>query len=85
VVDETQRALTPEGPQVRRDSDLFDLLEAAEQVAHIGSWEWLPQADVLRWSDNLYRLFGLEPGEIVASLDHLFQRTHPDDRDRVMR
>ena len=40
-------------------------LDAAEQVALLGSWEWRPVTHTYRWSENLYRIFGIEPGEIT--------------------
>jgi DNA-binding CsgD family transcriptional regulator/PAS domain-containing protein len=58
-------------------------LDTAEQVAHLGTWEWLPAEDALVWSDNLYRIFGLEPGEITPTTEHALERTYPDDRERV--
>lgn len=61
------------------------LLEAAEQIAQIGSFEWVPETDERRWSDNLFRIFGLEPGEIAPSRDFLFERIHPDDRAELDR
>src|SRR5882757_7510858 len=59
------------------------LLEAAEQIAEIGSFEWVPEAGELRWSDNLFRIFGLEPGEVTPSRDFWLERVHPDDRKQV--
>jgi PAS domain S-box-containing protein len=59
------------------------LLERAEEVAQTGSWEWLPTEQDLRWSDNRFRLLGLEPGEITPSWEYVIARTHPDDRERV--
>jgi DNA-binding CsgD family transcriptional regulator len=61
------------------------LLEAAERLGQFGSWQWIPTAADLAWSDNHYRLFGLEPGEITPSPEYVFERTHPDDRSRVTR
>jgi DNA-binding NarL/FixJ family response regulator/PAS domain-containing protein len=58
-------------------------LDTAEQVAHLGTWEWLPAEDTLVWSDNLYRIFGLEPGEVTPTTDYVVERTYPDDRERV--
>jgi len=58
-------------------------LDTAEQVAHLGTWEWFPAKDALVWSDNLYRIFGLEPGEITPTSDYVLERTYPDDRERV--
>jgi PAS domain S-box-containing protein len=59
------------------------LLESAERLAQMGSWEWIPDADELVWSDNLFRIFGLAPGEITPSLEAAFDQLHPDDRERV--
>jgi PAS domain S-box-containing protein len=59
------------------------LLEAAEQIAQIGSFEWVPESTELRWSDNLFRIFGLEPGEITPSRDFWYDRVHPDDRGPI--
>jgi PAS domain S-box-containing protein len=59
------------------------LLEAAERIAEIGSFEWVPDAPELRWSDNLFRIFGLKPGEISPNRDFWYERVHPDDRKPV--
>jgi DNA-binding CsgD family transcriptional regulator len=60
------------------------LLERAEQLGNFGSWEWIPSENELMWSDNLYRIFGLEPGEITPTTEYLFERVHPDDRQHVI-
>jgi PAS domain S-box-containing protein len=59
------------------------LLEATEQIAQIGSFEWLPDIPELRWTDNLYRIFGLDPGEIVPNREFWLDRVHPDDREQI--
>jgi DNA-binding NarL/FixJ family response regulator len=59
------------------------LLESGEQVAKLGSWEWSPGTDEQLWSDNLYRIFGLEPGEMTPTREFVLGRTHQDDRERV--
>ena len=48
-----------------------------------GSWEWDLETDVLLWSDNMFRLLGLQPGEVQPTPDYLLEATHPDDRERV--
>jgi PAS domain S-box-containing protein len=62
-----------------------DQLDTPEQVARLGSWEWRPVTQTYRWSDNLHRIFGGEPGEITPTREYVLERTHPDDRDRVAR
>jgi PAS domain S-box-containing protein len=61
------------------------LLERAEQLARIGSWQWDCVSGELRWSDNLFRLMGFRPGQITPTTEYVVQQTHPDDRDRVAR
>lgn len=59
-------------------------LNEAQQIAHIGSYE----RDIITgdgyWSDEYYRLFGYEPGEIKCSYEIFKSHIHPDERDRVI-
>jgi PAS domain S-box-containing protein len=64
-----------------RSDDQRALLESAERVAQIGSWEWTPETGELLWSDNLFRLFGLEPGSTTPSVELVREMTHADDRE----
>ena len=61
------------------------LLESAERVAQVGSWQFTPETGELRWSDNLFRLFGLEPGSVTPTTEFVLEMTHPDDQDRRAR
>jgi DNA-binding NarL/FixJ family response regulator len=61
------------------------LRDGAEQVAEIGSWEVSHETGELVWSSNLYRLFGLQPGEITPTMDYVLGVTHEDDRERIAR
>ncbi|MEQ9408829.1 MAG: PAS domain S-box protein [Fuerstiella sp.] len=56
-------------------------LARAQEIAHIGSWEYLVQEDVMVWSDELFHIFGLEPGSIELSVDRIRSMIHPDDRE----
>jgi PAS domain S-box-containing protein len=60
-----------------------NVLERAEQLAGTGSWEWDLRTDALLWSDNMYRLLGLEVGEVTPTPQYVLSRIHPDDRERV--
>jgi DNA-binding CsgD family transcriptional regulator len=66
------------------EADRLSLLQAGERVAKLGSWEWRPQSGQLIWSDNLYRLYGIEPGQVVPRPEVVFGLTHDDDRERVV-
>ena len=60
------------------------LLEAAEELAQVGSWEWTPAEGEAQWSDSVFRIFGLEPGAVAPTPEYVVEHTHPDDRDRVI-
>jgi PAS domain S-box-containing protein len=72
----------PDAGALARRTALFD---RAEQIAEMGSWQWNLETDELLWSDNCFRLFGLEPGEITPMLDDLVDQLHPADRERLVR
>lgn len=55
----------------------------AQQVAHVGSWDWNIADDKVSWSDELFRMFGLEPQSQDVTYESYVERVHPDDRDLV--
>ena len=58
-------------------------LEESQRLARLGSWEWdIPNNRVI-WSDELFRIYGLEPGEIEPTYERFLDRIHPDDREAV--
>jgi PAS domain S-box-containing protein len=58
-------------------------LAQAQKLAHIGSWEWNVETDEVSWSEELYRIFGLEPSDEIETYDKFLERVHPDDRETV--
>jgi len=58
-------------------------LERSQEIAHLGSWELDILNDRLRWSDEVYRIFGLAPGEFDTTYEAFLEAVHPDDRDNV--
>jgi diguanylate cyclase (GGDEF)-like protein/PAS domain S-box-containing protein len=60
-----------------------DRLAEAQRLARLGSWEWDIPANEVTWSDELFRIYGLEPGEVVPSYEGFLERVHPDDRESV--
>ena len=58
-------------------------LEEAQRVAHVGHWEWDLETDVVIWSDETYRIFGLNPQELPMDLAAVRSMVHPDDRESL--
>jgi PAS domain S-box-containing protein len=55
-------------------------LAEAQRLAHIGSWDWDLRTNAVTWSDELYQVFGLQPGTISDAGD-VDRFIHPDDLD----
>ena len=58
-------------------------LAEAQRLAHIGSWELDLRTKAVNWSDELYNIFGLQPGEIDPAKDAMSFVT-TEDRDIVL-
>ena len=58
-------------------------LELGMRAAGLGTWRWDLVTDAVTHSANYSPLFGLNPGERVASGKAFFDAIHPDDRERV--
>ena len=59
-------------------------LAEAQRLSHSGSWACDPRSrKTLYWSEELFRIFGLDPQLDVPGLDEALAHVHPDDRDRV--
>ncbi len=56
-------------------------LARAQQIAHLGSWEWAVQTGEVRWSDETYRILGVTPEEYTPKYDTFPELVHPDDRE----
>ncbi len=60
-------------------------LANAQRIAHLGNWEWDIVNNILRWSDEIYRIFGLVPQSFGATYEAFLNCVHPDDREFVMK
>ncbi len=59
-------------------------LKRAQQVAHVGSWQFDFAANRLTWSDETYRIFG-HPLNTAISMDDFISCLHPEDKDSVIK
>ncbi len=67
-------------------------LANAQRVAHLGDWEWDVETGSLYWSDEIYRIFGLDPGQVTPTFERFIDQVLAEDRapvqdaiDRAMR
>ena len=78
LVDFTERRRSEEALKLSESR-----LEEAQRLAHLGSWHWDVATGILNWSDELCRIYGVEPGLHSPSHQDFFERIHPDDRAGV--
>jgi PAS domain S-box-containing protein len=64
-------------------------MAVAQHIAHFGSWELDLKntgdvnANSLRWSDEMFRIVGYEPGTVAVTNQLFFQHAHPDDHAAI--
>ena len=58
-------------------------LAAAQELAHLGNWVWDIGTDQIAWSDEVFRIFGRDPGSPQPGYEEFLQQVHPDDRERM--
>lgn len=76
-IDERKRA---EMALAQRERELVE----AQSIAHIGNWTADLQSGELHWSDEIYRIFGYEPGSFSPSVAAFRAAVYPDDRELVL-
>jgi len=57
-------------------------LAEAQKLSHTGSFGWYPSSGEIYWSEETYRIFGLEQ-DSQLTLERIMERIHPEDRARV--
>ncbi|WP_136807043.1 EAL domain-containing protein [Desulfosediminicola flagellatus] len=58
-------------------------LSRAQEIAHIGNWDWDIVTGNLFWSDEIFRIFGLQPQEVKPTYEAFISAIHPADREKV--
>lgn len=61
----------------------MNLLNDAQRIAHIGNFEFLPQENEFTLSDEVYRIYEINPDTFNSSFDELLELVHPDDKELV--
>jgi PAS domain S-box-containing protein len=59
-------------------------LREAQRIAHVGNWSWNILTNELRWSDEIFSIFGLAVQQFKATYEGFLERVHPGDREKVM-
>jgi len=77
------RSLTERDALMESLKEAGDRLRRTQEIAHLGSWELDLVNQQLTWSDEVYRILGLQPEEFEATYEAFLELVHPDDREFV--
>lgn len=58
-------------------------LAQAQGIAHLGNWSWDLQTNEVRWSDEMFAIFGLPPQEFGLPYEEVLAYIAPEDRERL--
>ena len=79
----TTRDITEKKQTEKKIKEKEELLTKAQEIAHLGSWSLDLETNSLTWSDEIYRIFGLDLNKSSATYEDFLAAVHPDDREKV--
>jgi PAS domain S-box-containing protein len=81
----TLRDVTKERHLLTRLIRSEELHKEAQQLTHLGNWTWEIGTNEIIWSDEMYRIYGLEPQSEVITFERFSSLIHPEDRETRIR
>lgn len=79
----TVQDVTERQTLIRRLKQNEALYKQAEELVNMGNWSWDIKNDKVEWTDNLYRIYGLDPQSEEITIERFLSFVHPDDREKV--
>ncbi len=66
---------------VKRLQESEELYKEAQALTHIGNWTWNIKKNKITWSDELFRIYDMEPQSEEITMEKFQSHIHPDDRE----
>ena len=76
IMDITERKIAEEALRKSQNN-----LAEAQKVAHVGSWEYNVIEEIITWSDETYRIYGLDPKLSTPKYEEIVKLIYPEDRE----
>jgi excisionase family DNA binding protein len=73
----------PNHPQGQRLAELDDPFQVGVAAAEMGTWDWDIPSGHVRWTPQMFLLFGIEAGRFTTTFENVMALIHPEDRPRV--
>jgi len=75
--------ITPHLSELEQVKETQRQLAEAQQIARFGSWEWDIITNKFHWTDEMYKLFSLEPQKILVDNDTLIEKAQTEDKEKI--
>ena len=62
-----------------------EFLRLSQSAGHVGSFSWEVSSGQVRWSDELFRIYGVDPEQFEPNIESIMGLIHPKDRERIQR
>jgi PAS domain S-box-containing protein len=79
----TERDVTEKQSLIEKLTNSEKLYKQAQLLAHVGNWSWDMSKNSIEWSDELYRIYGLEPQSQQLVYEDYLSFIHPEDKEKV--
>lgn len=76
----TLKDVTKEYQLIEKLMESEELHKQAQKLTHIGNWSWDVVTNKVHWSDEMYRIYGLDPQSEEITFDRFLELIHPDNR-----
>ncbi len=60
------------------------MLREAQSIGRMGHWRWLVGSNDIQWSDEIYKIFGVQRDDFIPALDAVNRMTHKRDVGRLL-
>ncbi len=78
----SERDITEKQTLIDRLRQSESLYKQAQMLTHVGNWSWDITTNILEWSDELYRIYGLEPQSQKLNYEEQLAFIHAEDREQ---
>lgn len=78
----TIRDVTRKHELLKQLQESNKLHRLAQELTHLGNWTWEIETNKITWSDEMYRIYGMEPQSEEITFERFTSLIHPDYREK---
>lgn len=80
ITEELTKKLEEQTKKLAESKEREKILNQAQEIANLGSWEFDVTTNKMSWSENTFKIFGFQPDEIIPSIPLLSDMIKKEDQ-----